>query len=149
METMGVIPPKLAEMVELFDSLTDRAERVEVLISLSERFERVPESIAAKPYPEEHRVPGCESEAYVWALPSDGGTLKYYFAVENPQGISAMATAVILDETCSGASPAQVAAIPRDIIYRFFGKELSMGKSMGLMGIIDLVKKFAREALSR
>jgi len=146
---MGGIPPKLAEMVDLFDSVTDRAERVEVLISLSERFERVPESIASKPYPEEHRVPGCESEAYVWALPSDGGTLKYYFAVENPQGISAMATAVILDETCSGASPDQVAAIPRDIIYRFFGRELSMGKSMGLMGIIDLVKKFAREALSR
>ena len=146
---MGGIPPKLAEMVDLFDSVTDRAERVEVLISLSERFERVPESIAAKPYPEEHRVPGCESEAYVWALPSEGGTLKYYFAVENPQGISAMATAVILDETCSGASPDQVAAIPRDIIYRFFGRELSMGKSMGLMGIIDLVKKFAREAVSR
>ena len=48
---------------------------------------------------------------------------------------------VILDETCSGALPEQVAAIPRDIIYRLFGRELSMGKSMGLMGIIDMVKK--------
>ena len=143
---MDSVPAKLAEMLELFDSLSDRNERVEVLISLSERFERVPEFIAARPYPEENRVPGCESEAYVWAVPLNNGTLKYYFAVENPQGISAMATSVILDETCSGAPPAQVAAIPRDIIYRFFGRELSMGKSMGLMGIVDLVKKLARGA---
>jgi cysteine desulfuration protein SufE len=136
-------------MVELIDSVTDRTERVEALISFSERFKGVPESIAGRPYPEQHRVPGCESEAFVWAVPRDDGTLKYYFAVENPQGISAMATAVILDETCSGARLEQVASIPRDIIYRFFGRELSMGKSMGLMGIIDMVKNLAREAAAR
>ena len=36
--TLNQIPEKLAEMVELFDSVGDRTERVEVLISIAEPF---------------------------------------------------------------------------------------------------------------
>jgi cysteine desulfuration protein SufE len=78
------------------------------------------------------KVPACESEAYVFTVPREDGTLDFHYAVENPQGISAMATAVILKDSCSGAPLDQVAHVSTDIVYRIFGNELSMGKSMGL-----------------
>ena len=42
--------------------------------------------------------------------------------------------AVILGDALSGAPPEQVAEVPQDIVYQVFGRELSMGKSMGLDG---------------
>jgi cysteine desulfuration protein SufE len=143
------IPRKLADLLEALRLVPDRGERIQMLIGIADRFRRVPAEIASPPYPEAHRVPGCESQAYVWAEDLPGGTLKFHFAVENPQGISAMATSVILDETLSGAPLEQVARVPREIIYDIFGSELSMGKSMGLMGIVSMVQNFARRRLAR
>ncbi len=145
---MPQMPEKLEEMVELFRSIPERSERIEALVSIADRYRPVPEQIARRPFPEEHRVEHCESEAFVWAKERSDGTLDFFFAVENPQGISAMATAVILGETLSGARLEQVAAVPRDIVYEFFGRELSMGKSMGLMGMVDMVRSLALEGLT-
>jgi len=140
---MAEYPRKLQELLEDFESIVDRTERVEMLIDFADRFEEVPPRIATRPFPEEHRVPHCESEAYVWAEELPDGTLKYYFAVENPQGLSAKALSVILDETLSGAPLEQVVQVPEDIVYRIFGRELSMGKGLGLTGILGMAKGFA------
>ena len=61
-------------------------------------FKPVPASIASQPYDEAHRVIGCESEAFVWAIDRPDGTLDFYFDVLNPQGLSAMAMSAILDQ---------------------------------------------------
>jgi cysteine desulfuration protein SufE len=74
--------------------------------------------------------------------------LDFHFAVENPQGISAKALAVLLGDTLSGAPPEQVAAVPQDIVYQVFGSELSMGKSMGLMGMVSMVANLAKKQLA-
>ena len=79
--------------------------------------------------------------------PKADGTLTYYFAVENPQGISAMALAAILGDALSGVSLEEVAAVPADVVYRIFGRELSMGKSLGLMGMVNMVRAAARQQL--
>ncbi|MEM7480749.1 MAG: SufE family protein [Acidobacteriota bacterium] len=139
------LPEKLRDTLDLF-SMMERADRIQVLIDTAERFRSVSAEVAEKPYGEEHRVPACESEAFVWAVRQPDNTLKFHFAVENPQGISAMAMAVILDDTLSGAPLEQVARVPGDIIYGLFGRELSMGKSMGLMGMVSMVQNFAKLA---
>ena len=146
---MSELPPKLAEILENLALFPEREERIQMLIALAEGFHSVPESVASRPFAEEHRVQGCESEAFVWAVPTGngGGALDFYFAVENPQGISAMAMARILQDAASGAPLAQVVAIPPDVIYQIFGRELSMGKSMGLMGMVERVRAEAKRAL--
>jgi cysteine desulfuration protein SufE len=146
---MANYPEKLQELVEDFESITDRTERQEYLIEIADRFpeSRVPPEIATKPYPEEHRVPACESEAFVWAEENPDGTLKYYFDVLNPQGLSAMAMSVILDETCSGAPLEQVATVEPSVVFTLFGKEISMGKGQGLMGIVNMVAHEAKKRL--
>jgi len=140
-------PEKLTRMLEDFSFVTDRSERAEMLIELADRFERVPERIAAPPYPKDHRVEFCESEAYVWAEEQPAGTLKFYFAVENPQGLSAKAMAVILDETLSGEPLEQVAQVTPDIVLKIFGREISMGKGQGLMGMVSAVQNAAKQRL--
>ena len=145
---MADYPPKLAETLELLALVPDRTERIHMLISMADRFREVPQGIARRPFPEDHKVPACESEAFVWAEPLADGTLKFHFAVENPQGISAKAMAVILDEALSGAPLADVARLPGDVVYEIFGRELSMGKSMGLMGMVSMVARSAKKAMA-
>ena len=148
---MAVYPEKLARLVETFSGIEERSDRIQLLIDIAGRFKKVqvPQRLASRPYPEANKVPACESQAYVWAEELPDKTLKFYFAVENPQGISAMATSVILGETLSGAPLRQVLQVPSDVIYSIFGDELSMGKSMGLMGILALVQNYAKRQIER
>jgi cysteine desulfuration protein SufE len=143
------LPEKLAQTIDALSLVSDRAERIQTLIDLAGRFEEVPPEIARRPFSTLNQVPACESEAYVFQERRPDGTLKFHFAVENPQGISAKALAVILEETLSGAPPEQIARVQPDIIYRIFGPELSMGKSMGLMGMVGMVQAAAKKALER
>jgi cysteine desulfuration protein SufE len=138
-------------MRELGESLSglDRAERIEALLDLAGRFREVDPAIARRPFPEERRVPACESQAFVFSEPLADGTLRFHFAVENPQGLSARAFAMLLDKAYSGAPLADVARSAEDptaVIASIFGPELSLGKQLGLAGMLQSV---AREAKAR
>ena len=139
------VPEKLNNTLGALDLIEDRGERIQMLIDIAGRFKEVPPQIARRPFPKEAQVPACESEAYVFTEERPDGTLDFHFAVENPQGISAKAMAEILDDTLSGAPLKQVAEVPTDIVYKVFGRELSMGKSMGLMGMVGMVASLAKQ----
>jgi cysteine desulfuration protein SufE len=141
---MADIPEKLKETLEDFEFL-DRNERINALIEMADRFQEVPPSVATRPFEEEHRVPRCESQAFVWAEDLPDGRLKFHFAVENPQGLSAKSMAVLLDETLSGEPLDQVVAVPGEIVFTLFGRDISMGKGEGLTGMLSMVKAYARE----
>lgn len=145
---MPDLPPALATLLEDF-RFVDRHERAELLIEYADEFQDVPERIATRPFPEANHVTRCESQAYVFPEELPDGTLKFHFAVENPQGLSAKAFAAIMDQTLSGQPLEAVAAVPTDVIFSLFGKELSMGKGQGLMGMLDHVTTAARRRLAR
>lgn len=136
----------LKQVVDDF-AFVDRSERMQLLLEYADRFEEVPASVASRPFPQEHHVVRCESDAYVWAEDLPGGTQKYYFAVENPQGVSARAWGQIMDETLSGQPLDEVAKVDPAVIFEIFGKDISMGKGQGLMGMLDHVTRHARRAL--
>lgn len=146
---MSDIPEKMRDLLSVFSLMTDRSERVAALIDLADEFAPVPAAIATAPYPDASRAPNCESDAYVFAREQNDNTLRFYFAVENPQGVSAMAMAAIMDQTLSEAPLEQVLAVDADVIYAFFGRELSMGKSAGLMGMVQLVHALTKRHLVR
>jgi cysteine desulfuration protein SufE len=139
------LPAKLTDTLETLEMVPDRSERIQLLIDIAGRFEEVPPRLARRPFAKEHQVPACESEAYVFTEERPDGTLDFHFAVENPQGISAKAMAVILGDALSGTPPEQVAEVPQDIVYQVFGRELSMGKSMGLMSMVGMVAALAKK----
>jgi cysteine desulfuration protein SufE len=144
---MAEHPERLVNFLRLIGRTQDRQERIQLLIDIARRYKPVAQAIASPPYAEQFKVPACESQAYVFPEPNDDGTLTFHFAVENPQGISAMAMAAILGDALSGAPLDQVAAVSTDVVYEIFGRELSMGKSMGLTGMVNLVTSFARTRL--
>ena len=132
-------PTRIEETLETLDLLQDRDDKIQALISMAKRFKSVPPEVATRPFEESHRVPGCESEAFVWAL-TEGGKLRVEFAVENPQGIAAQALAVVLKDGLDGEDPVAVSGLDDDVVYRMFGRELSMGKSLGLTNMVRAVR---------
>ncbi len=137
------LPPKLQEFMDNLAFFPERQERIQALISVAEKYRAVPEEIASKPYDESQRVKGCESEAFAWVNGSPE-SVTLHFAVENPQGISAMALAAILKEGLDGEPASSIQQVPEDIVYDIFGKELSMGKTMGLTNMVRMVKAEAK-----
>jgi cysteine desulfuration protein SufE len=144
---MSSYPGKLAEVIETFDMFSDPSERAHLLLSFSDQFQPVPPEVASRPYPKNHQIPQCESEAYAWAIKQPDDTLKLYFAVENPSGISARALATILDKTLSGLPPTEVEQVSPEIVEHIFRQNISMGKGMGLMSMVLAVKALARRAM--
>jgi cysteine desulfuration protein SufE len=139
------MPEKLQQLVDMFQ-MFDPADRTTLLLSYADQFKEVPASIATRPFPKSHQVPQCESDAYVWAQKLPDGTMKFYFAVENPSGISAKALAAILDKTLSGLPAAEIAGVNCDIVEKIFRQNISMGKGMGLMAMVNAVQALARAA---
>ena len=80
----------------------------------------------------------------MWAVRKPDGTLKLHFAVENPSGISAKALAAILDRSLSGLPAAEIAEVTPDIVEAIFRQNISMGKGMGLMSMVQAVRALAR-----
>jgi cysteine desulfuration protein SufE len=133
-------------MVEVLDALRmveNEDERSAMLIDFAGRFKEVPREVATRPFSEARRVKYCESEAYVWEVEKPDGTLQFYFAVENPSGISAKALAYLLDKGLSGQPLAEVVSISADIVKKIFRENISMGKGMGLMSMVETVRSLA------
>jgi len=139
-------PGRLQAILDTFAMFPDPADRTNLLLDYAGRFRMVPPEVATRPYAREHLVPHCESEAYVWALEQPDGTLKFYFAVENPSGVSAKALAAILDQALSGLKPAEIANISPDIVEQIFRQNISMGKGMGLMSMVQAIRSLAKAA---
>src|SRR5258708_12809433 len=91
-------------MFQMFDP----ADRTGMLLSYADQFKEVPPAIASRPFDKSHQVPQCESDAYVWAQKHADGTMKFFFAVENPSGISATALAPTLANTLSALPPPEI-----------------------------------------
>jgi cysteine desulfuration protein SufE len=140
------LPAKLQDVLDLFATFDDPSDRTNLLLSYADQFREVPAEVATRPFGQDHLVPHCESEAYVWALKQPDGTMKLHFAVENPSGISAKALAAILDRSLSGLPPSQVAEITPDVVEAIFRQNISMGKGMGLMSMVQAVRSLAKAA---
>lgn len=139
-----MLPDKLQQLLDTFDMFSDPTDRSSMLLSYADQFREVPPDVATRPFDCDHHVPQCESDAYAWAVKRPDGTLKLHFAVENPSGVSAKALATILDKTLSGLPASQVAEVSPDIVERIFRQNISMGKGMGLMSMVQRVQALAR-----
>ena len=135
-------PAKLQEQLDLLGMFPDRSERIDALIGIAEQYSQ--ERASSVPRTEDRRVPGCESEVFLDVV-HEGNGLGVHFAVDNPQGISAMALAVILESGVEGASAFEIAQIDENIVFEVFGRELSMGKSLGLTGMVRMLRDAARK----
>lgn len=139
------MPEKLQKLIDMFQ-MFDPADRTDLLLSYADQFKEVPSSLATRPFAKSHQIPQCESDAYAWAQKHPDGTLNLFFAVENPSGISAKALAAILDKTLSGLPATEIATVSTDIVEQIFRQNISMGKGLGLMSMVQAVQALAKAA---
>jgi len=140
-----MIPTQLQQLLEMFE-LFDESDRTGMLLSYADQFKEVPPEVASRPFTGSHQIPQCESDVYAWALKRPDGTMQLYFAVENPSGVSAKALAAILDKTLSGLPASEIAQVNPDIVERIFRRNISMGKGLGLMSMVQAVQALAKAA---
>jgi cysteine desulfuration protein SufE len=143
---MNGIPETLQIILDTFDMFPDPSDRTNMLLSYADQFQEVPKEVATRPFDKSHQVPQCESDAYVWAIKKPDGTLDLYFAVENPSGVSAKALATILRKSLSGLPADAITRVDSSIVERIFRQNISMGKGMGLMSMVNAVQTLARRA---
>jgi len=143
---LTTFPASLQSVLETFDMFPDLTDRTNMLLSYADQFREVPAEVATRPFAKSHQIPQCESDAYAWAIKNPDGTLTLHFAVENPSGVSAKALAAILQRSLSGLPPAQIATVDPSIVERIFRQNISMGKGMGLMSMVEAVRSLARRA---
>jgi cysteine desulfuration protein SufE len=143
---MSALPFRLQKILDTFALFPDQADRTNLLLSYADKFTPVPPDVATRPFDKAHQVPACESEAYAWAVWYPDGTLKLHFAVENPSGISAKALATILDKSLSGLRPEEIETVTPEIVEQIFRRNISMGKGIGLMSLVNAVRALAKAA---
>jgi sulfur transfer protein SufE len=141
------LPPTLQAILDTFAEFPDPADRTNLLLSYADLFKEVPASVATRPFAKDHLVPHCESEAYVWAMMRPDGTMTLHFGVENPSGVSAKALAAILERSLSGLPPADIAEVTPEIVEHIFRQNISMGKGLGLMSMVEAVRALAKRQL--
>lgn len=130
---------KLEALTEEFSTIDDPGMRADLLIEYSEGYNEVPENLASRPFPENRRVPGCESDVFLFTT-KDGEGFRFYFGIDNPQGISAMALASIISECLDGVPASELSQVDEGFVHTLFGKQLSMGKGQGLGNLLRMVK---------
>jgi cysteine desulfuration protein SufE len=143
---MAGTPEKLQQVLDTFDMFPDQSDRTNMLLSYADQFRDVPPEVATRPFDKAHQVPQCESDAYIWAMKKPDGTLDLHFAVENPSGVSAKALAAILKKSLSGLPASEIAGVDCSIVERIFRQNISMGKGMGLMAMVNAVQTLAKKA---
>lgn len=121
-------PPLLAELVATCDGL-DRQGRIELLSDYARRLPPVPEAIRAR-RELAHWVTECRAQVTFY-LTRDGDQVQLWIEMVEMAPVVA-AVAAILIEGCTGATPAQIAAIPTDLPVRIIGPEMVGQRRYGL-----------------
>ena len=140
-----ILNSRIETLLNDLKAIDDRELRFDLLIEYADRFIEVPASVANRPFAQQNKVPACESDAYAFVSKNEDNSIRVNFAVENPQGISAKALAVILSETLNGCLPQEVEVLDEQIVHEIFGRTISMGKGQGLMGMVHLTKELCRQ----
>ena len=91
-------------------------------------------------------MPHCESEAYVWALAQPDGTMTFHFARRKP--VRRLRESPPSQRSSNGPSQVfdrvDIAEVTPDIVEQIFRQNISMGKGMGLMSMVEAVRALAK-----
>lgn len=134
-------------IVDSFRSINDEAERMMMLIEFASCYVDPPPTIAHRPYPEECKLSTNYAKIYFWAVPRPDERLEFYFAVEDKEGVSAKAFAVMLSRTLSGADLPKVAAVPSEVVDIIFGNGIEPEKRSALLAMLEAVRSAAQDML--
>jgi cysteine desulfuration protein SufE len=128
----------LDEIIREFDEL-DYQERLELLLDFAGRLPELPEKYRAERDAGFGRVPECMTPVFMWIDVVDGKV--QLIADVAPEAPTVKGFVSILVEAWNGATPAQVAAAPQDILREMgLAEKLGMTRLRGLNAVVQRIK---------
>lgn len=121
----------------------DRNTRLEALLDFSQKLPPIsPDRARAK---EAHRVPECQTPVFLWVDVRDG---RVSIAADVPRESPTVRGFVsLLAHGLEGATPAEVAALPDDLLHSLgLDEALGMLRTQGLTAIVRRIKRAAAAA---
>ncbi|MGH7593857.1 MAG: SufE family protein [Gemmatimonadales bacterium] len=130
----------------LFDPLiarfgaADRNTRLETLLDYSRKLRDLPPELQAARDREEHRVTECQTPVFLWIGLRDGLVALHADVPRESPTVRGFVS--LLQHRVAGATPAQVEAIPDDLLDRMgLTETLGMTRTQGLTAILGRVKR--------
>ncbi|GIW87675.1 MAG: hypothetical protein KatS3mg108_1999 [Isosphaeraceae bacterium] len=134
---------RLDELVQELGQ-ADRQERIELLIDLARELPPLPDRLAGS-RDESHRVPECQSPVFLFVEPAESGRIRLY-ADAPAEAPTVRGFVALLVAGLDGATPAEVANLPDDILDRSGVREiLGMQRISGLYGILRRLRALAAQ----
>jgi cysteine desulfuration protein SufE len=130
---------KLDEIITEFDGL-DYQERLELLLDFAENLPELPEHYREERDAGIGRVPECMTPVFMWI---DVVNEKVQLIADvAPEAPTVKGFVAILVEAWNGATPAEVAAAPQDILRQMgLADKLGMTRLRGLNAIVQRIKR--------
>lgn len=142
---MESYPTALAEIVSLFESLSE-AERRENLIDLASAVTKHA-PLPGEPFDiaDERKDPECTDKVGVYVRLEETGRLHFAVTLGPQVQTLTRALATILCRGLEGATPTQVLELPQDFVPRIIGEQLVRLRSRTVYYVLSRMKEAVRK----
>ena len=123
----------------------DRNTRLETLLDLSRKLPALPPALEDEKARGGHLVPECQTPVHLW-VEVTGGVVRLHADVprESP---TVRGFVSLLVQSLDGATPAEVAAVPDDLLHALgLDDALGMMRTQGLTAIVRRIKRAVADA---
>ncbi|MEO8637093.1 MAG: SufE family protein [Gemmatimonadales bacterium] len=122
----------------------DTQTRLELLLDYANKLPELPERFRAARDQGLNRVPECQSPVFLFLEQQDGGIILHADAPREAPTVRGFVS--LLSRGLKGASPAEVAAIPGDLLDQLgLTEALGMTRMYGLTAMVGRIKRMAGE----
>lgn len=137
--------PSLTTLIPRFKA-ADKTTRLETLLDYSRKLPALPPRLQDEKLRGDHRVHECQTPVYLWVEVEPDGV--HIHADVPPESPTVRGFISLLARTLDGASPAEVAAIPDDLLDQLgLGEALGMNRTQGLTAILYRIKRSVAAAV--
>ena len=132
---------KLDKIVRRFKA-SDKQTRLELLLDYSKRLPDLPARYHAAREPGLNRVPECQSPVFLFLEAGEGGVVLHADAPREAPTVRGFVS--LLARGIEGAAPAEVAALPTDLLDQLgLSEALGMTRMHGLTAMIGRLRRMA------
>lgn len=132
---------KLDKIVRRFKA-SDKQTRLELLLDYSKRLPDLPDRYHAAREQGLNRVPECQSPVFLFLESGEGGVVLHADAPREAPTVRGFVS--LLARGLEGAAPAEVAALPTDLLDQLgLSEALGMTRMHGLTAMIGRLRRMA------
>jgi cysteine desulfuration protein SufE len=135
--------PRLDKTIHRFAG-SDRQTRLELLLDFALKLPPLPERLVAARDQGLNRVPECQSPVFLYLERENGGVVLHADAPREAPTVRGLVS--LLARSIHGATPADVAALPGDLLDQLgLSEALGMTRMHGLTAVVGRLKRMAGE----